>query len=374
MDLSLRIIMLANAGHKAFDTRIFQKEAQSLARHGFDVSIIIPHDCDEKKAGVSILSVPIYRKGWKKLVRSPWLVYKRALAQPKNSWFHLHDSELLWIGVLLKIRGRKVIYDAHEDTPLQIMYQHWIPRWLKKPYSFFYFLLEKICGYAFDKIIVAEPVIAKYFAPSKTTLIRNFPIAASFKDFPLVDYSNRNRSLVYVGLISKARGIVQMAEGAKLAMLQTPFQFIAGGEFSPASLQPEIVNNYPVDFISWVQYDKLIPLLLNSKIGIIVPNPLERYKTNYPVKLFEYMAAGLPVIASIYGEVAEFVRTSDAGILVDPMNPVEIADAITWLLEHPKEAEAMGLRGRKNILEKWNWEEESKTLVELYIKIFKNDS
>ena len=357
--------MLAN-GHNPFDTRIFHKEAKSLFHAGFTVSIIAPADKDEVREGIGIFSVPVYRKGLKKLITLPWLIYKRALKQPKDSWFQIHDSEVLWIGILLKLRGRKVIYDAHEDTPLQIAYQHWIPKILRKPYAGLYFLIEKLCGFMFDGIIVAEPVIAKYFPVSKTILIRNFPVAEPFVKHPENEYINRNMVLVYVGLLSKVRGMIKMAEGASIAKKQIEFEFVIGGSFSPSSLQQEVLDNYPVKFLSWVPFEKLVDLLFESRIGIIVPNPVPRYKTNYPVKLFEYMAASLPVIASKYGEAAEFVKEAGAGLLVDPMNPQEIADAIVWLLRNPAEAEAMGKQGRKKILESWNWENESRLLIDFY--------
>ena len=101
-------------------------------------------------------------------------------------------------------------------------------------------------------------------------------------------------------------------------------------------------------------------------MGIIVPHPIQRYKTNYPVKLFEYMAAGIPVIASRHGESAEFVKEGQAGILVDPLNPDEIADAIKRLVDDSVAAEAMGRRGRQLIFDKYNWENESAKLVVLY--------
>jgi glycosyltransferase involved in cell wall biosynthesis len=104
-------------------------------------------------------------------------------------------------------------------------------------------------------------------------------------------------------------------------------------------------------------------------VGIIVPQPNERYKTNYPVKLFEYWSAALPVIASGEGESAAFVRESNSGILVDPLNEKEIADAITWLMDHPQEAEAMGRRGQEMIFEKYNWENEQKQLIAVFDRI-----
>jgi len=369
MERTKTIVMMANPGHRAFDPRVFLKEARSLAQAGFDVRFVVPHDKDDEREGVKILSVPRHPKGWKKLILSPWLVYRRALTCPRDAIFHLHDSELLWIGVLLKIRGRRLIYDAHEDTPKQISYQDWIPRLLRKPYAWFYYLLEKLCGMLFERIIVAEPVIAQYFPASKTTLIRNFPITSQFPE-STHPYLSRSKKVIYVGLLSRPRGAVEMAEAAKLAKAGKNFKMIFAGDFSPLSLRQEILDNYPVEYIPWMDFPQLLKLMMDSRVGMIVPHPIERYITNYPVKLFEYMAAGMPVIASKFGESARFVQEAQSGLVVDPLDPKQIADAIQWLLDHPEEAAEMGRRGRKQTTEKWNWQTEAMTLVEMYRALF----
>jgi len=287
-----------------------------------------------------------------------------ALKEPRSSVFHLHDSELLLAGIVLRCSGRKVIYDAHEDTPLQISYQHWIPAVAKPFYILLYRLLEKFAGWCFESIIVAEPVIARYFPASKVVLIRNFPRVDSFRQE--VAYSSREKSMVYVGLLSKPRGVVEMLEGYRQASAKASVNFVLGGKFAPASLEQELLSRYKVDYRSWLPYEEMIRLLYSSSIGIIVPHPIERYKTNYPVKLFEYMAAGMPVIASAEGESATFVREADAGILVDPLRPEQIADAIVHLISDPARAEAMGKRGRGLILEKYNWESEASKLIGLH--------
>lgn len=359
-----RIVMLANAGHKPLDTRIFHKEALSLSAAGFHVTLIIPHSESFERDGVNVKAVPLPRRGWEQLVLCPWRIFRLALKEPRSSVFHLHDSELLLAGIALRCSGRKVIYDAHEDTPLQISYQHWIPVVVKPFYILFYRLLEKIAGWCFQSIVVAEPVIARYFLASKVVLIRNFPRKDSFTQE--VPYSNREQSLIYVGLLSKPRGVVEMLEGHRQASEKVSVNFVLGGKFAPASLENELLSRYKVDYRSWLPYEEMIRLLHTSSIGIIVPHPIERYKTNYPVKLFEYMAAGLPVIASAEGESATFVREADAGMLVDPLRPEQIADAIVQLISDPARAEAMGKRGRELILEKYNWESEAAKLVGLH--------
>lgn len=156
-----------------------------------------------------------------------------------------------------------------------------------------------------------------------------------------------------------------MLEGHRIAREKVDIKFILGGKFAPATLEQTLLPKYAVDYRAWLPYSEMISTLYKGSIGIIVPHPIERYKTNYPVKLFEYMAAGMPVIASAEGESATFVREGDAGIVVDPLKPQEIAKAIVALVTNPEGAAVMGSRGRKLIFEKYNWEAESQRLIQL---------
>jgi len=360
--------MMAN-GHSPFDTRIFIKEARSLSDAGYEVSIIVPYKEDVRKDNISILATAPFKNGFDKLFISPLRILKRALQQNSESVYCIHDSDILITGVVLKLLGRKVIYDAHEDTPLQITYQHWIPKPLRKPYAWFYYLLEKLCGWMFDAIIVAEPVIAKYFPEKKTHLVRNFSFVSTFQNHLQVPYAERKKELIYIGTLSEARGLFEMLDAAKEAVQKIDFKFVLGGKFTPPTLEKQVIENYDVKFESWIQYDRLVTMFYEASVGIIIPNPIERYKTNYPVKMFEFMAAALPVIASREGESAEFVKEANCGILVDPMNVHEIAEAIVWLFAHPQEAEAMGKRGQALIFEKYNWEKESEVLMKVHQSI-----
>ncbi|MBS1976350.1 MAG: glycosyltransferase [Bacteroidetes bacterium] len=358
------VVMLANAGHKPLDTRIFFKESKSLREAGWPVTLIIPYKEDFIKDGIQVKAVRPPAKGWEQLVRCPLDIWKLARRESRRSVFHLHDSELLIVGLLLKLGGRTVVYDAHEDTPLQISYQHWIPSWIKWAYSILYRLLEKLAGWFFDAVIVAEPVIARYFPSRKVLLVRNFPIMASFKgEKPL---SERKDQLVYVGLLSRPRGAEEMLAAFKEARTRCSSVFVLGGKFAPAILESQLLPQEGVQYLSWLPYEKMIETLYESRIGVIVPNPIERYRTNYPVKLFEYMAAGMPVIASREGESAAFVREAEAGMLVNPLDPHEIAEAMVKLATDLSVSQEMGRRGRRLILEKYNWESEARKLVQLY--------
>jgi glycosyltransferase involved in cell wall biosynthesis len=85
--------------------------------------------------------------------------------------------------------------------------------------------------------------------------------------------------------------------------------------------------------------------------------------------MFEYMSAGLPVIASNFPLWKEIVEGNKCGICVDPMDPKAIASAIQWMIDHPEEAEEMGKNGRRAVETKYNWANESKKLVGLYQRL-----
>lgn len=85
-----------------------------------------------------------------------------------------------------------------------------------------------------------------------------------------------------------------------------------------------------------------------------------------PNKLFEAMAAGVPVIASDFPAWRDIIEPLQCGLLVDPMSPAAISEAMIWIMEHPKEAFDMGMRGRKAVEQTYNWQHESVTLLGIY--------
>jgi glycosyltransferase involved in cell wall biosynthesis len=360
--------------HPPFDVRIFHKECKTLAKAGYEVYLIAQHDKDENVDGINIISLPKIKSRLKRVLILPIKAFSKAM-KLKADVYHFHDPELLLVGVLLKIfTGRKVIYDVHENVPKQILNKSWIPLKSNKFISLIYSIIEKFSLFFIDFVIIAED--------SYIEKIRNYPLLI------YINNVNNNKdkfwakkwNIIYVGGITKIRGIFEVIEAIRFLNKEEHYNVLLKliGPFYPIHLLNEVINfarEYEImnniEIYGEIPHDKVFNFLSNSQIGIAILHPDPNYIDSIPTKLFEYMIAGLPVIASNFPLWKEIVEGNNCGICVNPLDPKEIANAIKYLINHPDEARAMGENGRRSVLEKYNWEKESEKLIRLYEEILK---
>jgi len=353
--------------HQPFDTRIFHKECKTLAKAGYEVVLIAPHDRDETVDGVRIRAIPKPKGRRERMTRTAWRVYRAAL-QEHAALYHFHDPELIPTGLLLKAHGKRVIYDVHEDVPRQALSKYWIPRPLRKFVAKLAELMELVGTRSFDGIVAATPTIAERFPAEKTVIVQNFPMSDEIIPAELRLYEEKP-FIAYIGGLSVTRGIREMVQAIALLPESLNAQLVLAGTFSPPELEAEVrqMSGWKhVQFLGWQDRQGVAQLLRRAQIGLVTLHPIINYLDSYPVKLFECMAAGLPVIASNFPLWKEIVEGNECGLTVDPLNPTEIAQAIEYLLEHPELRQKMGENGRRAVLGKYNWEKEVKKLLALY--------
>ncbi len=368
----MRKVCILTSVHPVFDTRIFHKEAKTLSKIGYDITLIAQHNKNETVDRIRIIALPEPKNRIFRILFLTKKLYKIALEQ-KADIYHFHDPEFLpWAVKLKKKTGAKVIYDVHEDVPQQILSKGWIPKVLRKPIAIFLNFYEKRKAKKLDFIIAALSKIKENFKERGITnieIVTNYPILEYFPTAKQKIKKEENRkNLIYVGDITRIRGIIQLVKSLKFIKDKT-IKLILIGRFSDKGLGEEI-KKIPewkrIEFKGWLQQKDAYQAMMNADIGLICFLPAPNHINAIPNKLFEYMAAGLPVVASNFPLWREIVEKNKCGICVNPLGPKEIARTIEYLIAHPKEAKKMGENGRKAVLEKYNWESESKKLLNIY--------
>lgn len=363
-----RVVQMTSA-HPALDIRIFHKECKSLVRNGYDVVLIAPHTADELVDGVQIRAIPKAKRRLERMTVTTWNVYRAALKENAQI-YHFHDPELIPIALLLRMRGKKVIYDVHEDLPKDIEDKTWISKPLRGLIAGAMKVIEGVAAHLLSGIVAATPFIAKRFPAHKTVTVQNYPLLEelSFADTQSSIYAQRDPIAVYMGGITEIRGVREMITAVEETN-NPQMRLVLLGGFWPEQLQTE-VSQMPgykkTMYMGWKNRTELLQLAGKARMGLVVLHPVRNYLESQPIKMYEYMALGLPIIASDFPFWREILKGLDCCLFVDSLDPKAIAKAMNHLLENPQESEAMGLRGKQAVLERFNWTVEAIKLLSFY--------
>lgn len=368
MEVKLKICHFTSV-HSCLDIRIFYKECVSLARVGHRVHYIVPDGVDGCINGVYIHGVPVAKKSSRfvRMFFTAWKVYLCARKQQADV-YHFHDPELLFYGLLLQWQGARVIYDVHEDVPRDILSKTWIPQYLRRVIAWGAEIFENFVAARLAAVVTATPHINRRFllVNRHSVNINNYPLCEEF--VVCAGVKDKQRVVCYAGGISSNRGLFQMLEAIAL----TDVTLLLAGE-----IDSEVDKKKMTAMPGWRQAralgrvgrDMLPSLFSRSVAGLVLFLPDPNHINAQPNKIFEYMSAGIPVIASDFPLWRELIEGSACGICVDPLDSAEISRAILWLIDHPEEALRMGENGRMAVESRYNWEAEAIRLIQFYEEV-----
>ncbi len=359
--------------HPILDNRIFHRECRSLVEAGFAVVLVAQHDRDERRDGIDILAVPRYRNRLERVTLTAARVAWRAL-RSRAAIYHFHDPELIPWGLLLRLLGKRVIYDVHEDFSQAAGVRSWLPAWLRSPLAATIRLVDRLAERAFV-IVIAERYYARTFPNAVEVL--NYANLEDYGRIIGIERAPRRQDrirLLYTGSVTNSRGaahhirlldhlpetaelhLVGQCNGAELAELE-----------DRAARDPRLVLAVSR---SWVPYARIVDTYAGEwTAGLAIFPDTPHYREKELTKFFEYMAAGLPIICSDFPTWRAIVADYEIGVCVDPEDPAATAAAIRWLAERPEEAAAMGDRGRRLVVERFNWSSQARNLVALYRRL-----
>ncbi|MFZ2361131.1 MAG: glycosyltransferase family 4 protein [Anaerolineae bacterium] len=411
-----RVVMLLSNAFRP-DPRVL-KEARSLARGGYDVTVVAwdregKHLAQEQTEGFAVQRVQdvrsSYGAGIRQALRLPrfWLHAWRRLNVLQPAVLHCHDFDTLPPGWLwAKLHRRPVIYDAHEYyTELQRPRLRGLvgkvllaligaaEQGLSRRAAAVVTVDERIASrYRNRRVVVIGHYPPLEFAPRRNedspspslslggrgagAPSPNLSLRGRGAGAPSPSLSLRGRgtggTLVYAGRFSTDRGMVVIAEALQRLAAQglRPRLRLLGAWTSQTEEQAfwraMAGLEQQVEMAGWVAFEQVPAQLIEADVALAVLQPIERYVAALPVKLFEYMACGLPVVISDFPANRAVVAGADCGLLVDPANVDAVAAAIARLLADPTEARRLGQNGRRAFQTEYNWQALERKLLALY--------
>ena len=358
--------------HPPFDVRIFHKECKSLAKAGYDVRLLC---CGTQDADIDDVQIRVIGKPKNRLSRmtASCIHLYRQCVEADADIYHFHDPELLGIGLLLRARGKTVIYDVHEDVPKNMFSKSYLPSLLRPTIARAAAGLEGIACRRFSALVAATPAIGERMDTlnRNTIVVQNFPVVDELK--PTSDHlSQRPPLLVYAGVIARRRGLHEMIAAMGLLPDSLGSALVLAGEFETPKERLEasrLAGWGRIQEIGILNRRQINELLSRARIGLVLYHPTPNHVRAGPHKLFECMAAGMPVIASDFPSWQRVIQGNECGFVVNPLDPRAIANSIEFILTHPAEADQMGRNARLAAEKYYNWDFEARKLLDLYSRL-----
>ena len=378
----MKVCVLSSV-HPCFDVRIFQKEARSLAEAGYQVTLVGIGDFGERVVDqIRVLGLPQPRSRALRFLN--WYRILRIALREKADLYHFHDPELLLVGSIIRfLTKRPIIYDVHENYPQDILTKEWIPGGLRKAISKIFRVFEDVMVRFADGVVVVNKHLAERFSgKSRVVTVSNYSRIERFIGEGRELEQGRERLkpyFVYAGRISDDRGIYECLQ-ALGELNDENVELVCAGRIGYVSNQEFKMlldgsqSATLFQYLGLLPYEDMPPLFRGALAGLLCFQATPNNLLGTPNKLFEYMSAGIPVIASNFPFIREVVLEAGCGLLVQPDDVEEIAMAMTHLLRDPADARRMGANGLHAARERYNWHVEEEKLLSLYRALLGTES
>lgn len=357
------------SAHNSNDVRIFYKECSSLAKGGYDVYLVARGESREEN-GVHIVGLGnAPKRRLERMTSFARRVYREALRLDADI-YHIHDPELLPYGLKLKRRGKKVIFDSHENYTMQIEEKQYLPMAGRILISKLYYLYESYTIKKYDAVVVPCTFNKKNIFENrakKTAIIANYQPIIHIDFEEISAKKNGRREMCYAGILSEANGITE----AVIAAFDTQTNLVLAGRFTSEEYKNRIFSMpefAAVDYRGILQYEDVLKMYIHANIGYYVEKPVGQNAVadTFGMKIYEFMALGLPILVDKTTYSKELIDKYSCGIYVQHDSLYEIEQAINELLNNPTHAKEMGKNGRRAVEEEFNWGTQEKILLELY--------
>ncbi|CAD5902906.1 glycosyltransferase family 4 protein [Carnobacterium maltaromaticum] len=379
LEVEKKNVLIFSSVHVWSDTRIYNKEAMSLVKQGWHVDLVAVEGTELMKKLPDFLTVRTLPKGSKLSRLKRWWKLYIIVLKSNAAIYHFHDPELLFLVPIIKRKktSSQLIFDMHELMPAMLLTKEWIPKLLRRPMSNCAKWLEKKWLPLCDAIIFAEKSYCQHYPQlvGKTVEILNYPLWET----NITKKKEEVFTFIYVGDIVIDRGIMTMLTLMK-TLKNRGHHLIHLSLIGPISTK---LKKQVLDFIKLngltdivvlhgrIPYKEIWEHYASADIGLCLLHPIPNYQQSLATKLFEYMAAGLPILATDIPMWEDLIRDTDTGLTVNNWNDMDVADKAEALMNDANMRLRFSINGRREFDTTYNWRTEEIKLFELYNKLEK---
>ena len=356
--------------HSSMDPRIRLKELRSAAENGFRATFVTADPAARETGdGVRVERVPpsTFGRSGRVLVTAPYAVLRAF--DLRADLYHIHDPELIPWAWLLLLKRVPVVYDIHENYVTSVLQKSYLPAPLRKTVASLVSAAEGLSTRPFHRII-AERYYERRFPGAFPVL--NYPSGELLSEQPA--FSENSKKVIYTGTVSEDRGALNLAA---LAAKRPGLEVLVVGRCSAAlsGRMKEAAGSGARLVLDgegrYVPFPEIMAHYRRGGLlaGVALFSDTGHYREKELTKFFEYMAVGLPIVASDFPVWKRLIEDNGVGLCVRPGDVDAISGAVDRLRERPDEAAAMSERGRRLVADRFNWEREGQRLVGYYRKI-----
>ncbi|HEY0704881.1 MAG TPA: glycosyltransferase family 4 protein [Candidatus Acidoferrales bacterium] len=364
------------AAHSELKSRSFHMQCKPLADAGVAVLYASPAINAGRQRGMRFVRLPKLRGKLRTFLASPSLL--RILLSLKAEVYHFQDPELLPLAFAMKVFFRKrIVFDCYEDFPSMAYTMRGVPAMLRPAVAKATRGVLGLAARCFDGVMTADALTLRGFGgggKSKKLTFYNFP---NPEFFPAPESAAKDFDIVYRGGLSERAGTWQLLDAIRwLAVRGKPVRALLIGYCDSPEIEAALRERIrllglseAVELQGRIGHGEMAKALGRARIGVSPLQDIPKFRVNIPVKVFEYWACGLPVVATDLAPIRPFFKNVDGGLLCPPGDAKALAQSIAWLLEHPQSAARMGQKGRTAIETRFTHRDEVRKLLRFYSRI-----
>lgn len=364
-------VAIVTSKHPALDKRLYERQGRFLVAAGVEVHIVAPGSDQGRTADGITLHALGPAAGWVQRLRLHSRIEEH-VRRIDPDILHFHDPDLLLsLGANRRQGWPVVVYDAHEDFPLAARSSRGLPLGLAQVVALGVDVVERVLARRVDGVVCAHRRRLAQLRPAGDGLyLPNYPATATFAR-PASDEGS-DRSCIYLGTLTKERGVAMLLEGARLA---PDIRWVVVGDFDEERDRLAFANQISggclnVEWKRVVPYAEVPGLLARAGVGIMPwrATPQHRWAAQ-PTKLYEYLAAGLPVVATRLDVTEEVVERTGAGLLHDADDAEHMVACVRRILDDREIAARFRRAGREAFVTTFNYDRLGPRLLAFYERL-----